>query len=169
MMTEVHSLMVAATCLDLDLRGTFVANEVELGWRGWGPFLELERAVIMNAPEARRVEIARAAREHCLGRWPGEESLFLVYFGLFALADGDLDHSRHLIESVVLRTPGTAALMRHILIRANGERLEMISDQGHHRRAMAAQVAISAAAAAANSSVGGNRQKLRDEVARILD
>ena len=169
MMTEIHSLMVAATCLDLDLREAVAANEAELGWRGWGPFLELERAVISNAPAARRVEIARAAREHCRGRWPGEESLFLAYFGYFALADGDVDHARHLSESVVMRTPGTASLMRHNLIRANGEPLELISDQGHHRRAMAAQVVISALANATNASIGGNRQKLRDEVARILD
>ena len=68
-----------------------------------------------------------------------------------------------------MRTPGTASLMRHNLIRANGEPLELISDQGHHRRAMAAQVVISALANATNAVGGGNGQKLRDEVARILD
>ena len=86
-----------------------------------------------------------------------------------ALADGDLDHARHLSESLIMRTPGTAALMRHNLIRANGEPLEMICDQRHHRQAMVAQIEVAAAAAVANASIGGNRQKLRDEVARILD
>lgn len=158
---ETLSLATAAMNLDLDLRDTVAAAELErsLGHTRLG---RLRVATILAAPDDRRRAVAQTARDHCHGRYPAEESAFLAVLGFYALADDDRDRARFLSETVVPRTAATFTLKRHNLIRAGGEPLDLIADQRHHQKMLAAEL----------DNVGVaelNRRKLRDEVARILD
>ena len=119
-------------------------------------------AVILSAPGDRHLAVARAAREHCLGRFPNEESAFLAVLGFYALADGDDLRARLLSETIGIRTPATFTLKRHNLIRARGESLDLIADVQHLQHALAAELG--------NVDVEQlNRRKLHDELARLLD
>jgi hypothetical protein len=122
----------------------------------------LVNAVILNAPDERRLAVALTAREHCLGRCPDEDSAFLAVLGFYALADGDHERARELSETVVSRTPATFTLKRHNLIRARGESLDLIADQRHHQQSLAAELD-------AGDVEDLNRRKLHNEITRILD
>lgn len=106
--------------------------------------------------------MATAARVHCHGRCPGEKSAYAC-FAYFALEDGDLDRARYLSESLIMRSPATLSIMRHNLIRANGEPLELIGDQCHHQQTLAAQLATPPY----ETLAAEHRRKLHDEVARM--
>jgi len=152
------SLATSAMCLGADLRESAAATEST----GDTVLSRLLGAIVLSGPDDRRLAVAHTAREHCLGRFPGEESAYLAVLGFYALADGDDERARDLSETVVSRTPATFTLKRHNLIRAWGESLDLIADERHHQQALAAELD--------NVGVGDlNRRKLHDELARLLD
>ena len=61
-----------------------------------------------------------------------------------------------------MRSPATLSIMRHTLIRANGEPLELIGDQRHHQQTLAAQLATPPY----ETLAAEHRRKLHDEIAR---
>jgi predicted ATPase/class 3 adenylate cyclase len=157
---EIFSLATSAMYLGVDLSETAAA--AELGRRPGHTVLDrLGEALVLTAPDDRRLAVAQTARDHCLGRYPAEESAFLAVLGFYALADGDNDRARLLSETIVLRTPATLTLKRHNLIRARGGSLDLIADQRHHQQALAAELDIVGVSDL-------NRRKLHDELTRLL-
>ena len=158
--SDVASLAIAGLCLGADLRDTAAAHEVRRGevMSVHDRFVE---SIVLSAPQDRFLAVASAARDHSRGRWPAEESLFLAALGFFALAEGDNEGARFLSESIEIRSWATLALKRHNVIRAQGQPLDLIADQQHHRQALLA-----------TSSQGDvrelNRTKLRNELDRIF-
>jgi hypothetical protein len=83
----------------------------------------------------------------------------------FAIEEGDLERGNHLNCTTINRTPATLALRRQNTIRAEQLPLELIDDQAHHQQfflTLARQPPKPQ-----NHAV--NRQKMLDEVARLLD
>ena len=131
----------------------------------------MAEALINSAPGDRPVELARAARAHSHGRLPGEESAILIRMAFFAIEEGDVERGRYLNETAIgMRAPDSLSLKRHNAIRANGLPIELKADEGHHLEFLAAETAMNEEARQpASGSMVLNRQKMLEEIARLLD
>jgi hypothetical protein len=158
-------LNTAAIVLGHDLRDHPADLGIYQGWTGQLSLARLAEAVVLAAPQDRRQAVARAARDHCDGRYPSDESAYLAVLAFYAL-DDDAERAGWLVETAVPRLPGTVPLKRLVGLRARGEPLELMADQKHHQRALVAEL-VTPGVRQAHASA--NRRKLDDEVARILD
>lgn len=166
--TEIQSVAAAALLYGIDLRTSRAAEETTSSSDGASAFRSIHavyEAVIVNAPADRREAVARAAREHCHGRYPDEESAYLAVLAYYAV-DDDPDRALDLVDSIVLRTPAIPVLERSVRLRAAGEPLQLLADQGHHQQLMALGFNPSLTR---EERFAVNRPKLDAEVARILD
>jgi hypothetical protein len=90
---------------------------------------------------------------------------------VIVLDDGDVEHGRYLNETAMgIRSPASFAMKRHNSIRANGLPAELVADEGHHLKFLAAEMAIAAEALDAGADILVlNRQKMLAEIVRLLD
>ena len=164
--TELSAVTSAAVALGVDLRDAHAAAEVaELSGSNQQALFGLTEAVMLSTPQDRRRAVAQAARDHCDGRYPGDESAYLAILGFYAL-DDDPERAASLVASVIPRTPGTPVLRRLVLLHAGDEPLDLLHDQEHH---LGDLFASGAATELGASGIADNRRKLDAEVARILD
>ena len=164
--TEITAITSAAVVLGADLRDAPAAQDsAEFGGVNQRALFGLTEAVIGHAPRDRRRAVAQAARDHCDGRYPGDESAYLAVLGYYAL-DEDAERAAALVASVIPRTPGTPVLKRLVQLHARGEPLELLADPAHHVAALAAELVPRELLP---TRFDQNRRRLDAEVARILD
>ena len=164
--TEITAVVTAAVVLGVDQRDSPANLETRRGLTAASTSLaRLACAVIFEAPEERRRAVAQAARDHCDGRYPTDESAYLAVLAYYAL-DDDPGRAASLVETAGPRTPGTLPLKRLVQLRAAGEPLELMGDQSHHLAALFAEAVPPEQQPARTAA---NRRKLDEEVARILD
>ena len=132
-------MVTAAVVLGVDQRDSPASLEGRRKSTGGSMSLaRLQWAVIFEAPEERRRAVAQAARDHCDGRYPTDESAYLAVLAYYAL-DDDPGRAASLVETAGPRTPGTLPLKRLVQLRAAGEPLELMGDQSHHLAALVAE------------------------------
>ncbi|MBL8778905.1 MAG: adenylate/guanylate cyclase domain-containing protein [Acidimicrobiales bacterium] len=168
--TVLMAVATAAVLADTDLRSspTVAATMTPAGdptARTTWSLDALTRAVLLCAPGDRPTAVARAAREHCHGRYPDEESAYLAVLAYHASAE-DPERALGLVEDIAYRTPGVPVLDRMVRLRAAGSSLDALADERQHVAAVARKFESDTTR---EERFAVNRPKLDAEVARVLD